>query len=82
MKAYAMAVRTTAALGLWLALLAGLGGANTSQAAHYQVGQVVTNFILYARPNWTNSAGFANGAPMRLRDFAGKIIFVEFFDPT
>lgn len=83
MKAYAMAVRTRATLGLWLALLSAAGGgAGTCQAAHYQVGQVVTNFILYARPNWTNSAGFANNAPMRLRDFAGKIIFVEFFDPT
>ena len=82
MKAYAMAVRTKAALGLWLVVMAGAGGASTSRAAHYQVGQVVTNFILYARPNWTNSAGFPEDAPMRLRDFAGKILFVEFFDPT
>ena len=80
MKAYAMAVRTKAALGLWLAVMA--GGVSTSEAAHYQVGQVVTNFILYARPSWTTAGGFSNNAPMRLRDFAGKIIFVEFFDPT
>lgn len=75
MKVHALAVRSKAALGLWLFLLAG-----SSQAAHYQAGQVVTNFILYARPS--NSAGFADGASMRLRDFAGKIVFVEFFDPT
>jgi hypothetical protein len=82
MKVYAMGVRTKATLASWLALLAAVGGAGTSQAAHYQVGQVVTNFVLYARPSWTASGGFASDAPMRLRDFAGKIIFVEFFDPT
>ena len=81
MKVYAMGIRTKATIVLWLALLALIGGAQSALAAHYQVGQVVTNFVLYARPSWTSS-GFANGAPMRLRDFAGKIIFVEFFDPT
>lgn len=58
------------------------GGVSPLQAAYYQVGQVVTNFTLYARPSWTNSGGFAEDAPMRLKDFAGKIVFVDFFDPT
>lgn len=62
---------------LWL-----VAGAGVSQAAYYQVGQVVTNFTLYARPSWTNSLGYPPNAPMPLRDFAGKIIFLEFFDPT
>ena len=61
-----------------------LGGMSSTQAAQYQVGQVVSNFTLYTRRAWTNSAGktYAPGAPIRLSDFAGKVIFVEFFDPT
>ena len=82
MKAGRLAVHPKATLGLWFALVVGTVGASSSQAAYYQVGQVVTNFVLYARPSWTNSEGFAEDAPMRLSDFAGKIIFVEFFDPT
>ena len=82
MKIDGWAVPSRAAVGLWLVVLTMAGAASRSDAAYYQVGQVVTNFVLYARPSWTNSAGFAEDAPMRLRDFAGKIIFVEFFDPT
>ena len=81
MKANGFVIRSRGGLVLylWLALA---GGVCSSQAAYYQVGQVVTNFLVYARENWTNSAGFPDVAPMRLQDFAGKIIFVEFFDPT
>ena len=74
-------MKARAAFGLWLVLLTVAGGASRSEAAYYQVGQVVTNFVLYARSPWTNSAGISENAPMRLSDFAGKIIFVEFFDP-
>ena len=51
---------------------------------NYQVGQTVTNFSLYTRRQWTNEAGrvFSPGTPMRLSDFAGQIVFFEFFDPT
>lgn len=50
-------------------------------AAQYQVGQIVADFSLYARRG-TPNLGYAPNAPMRLRDFAGKILFIEFFDPT
>ena len=76
------AARKELSVILWLALLIFGGGTALSQGTRYQVGQVVTNFVLYARPSWTNSAGFQEGERMRLRDFSGKIIFVEFFDPT
>lgn len=50
-------------------------------AATYRVGDVVTNFTLIARHAYTNDAGriFASNAPVQLHDFAGRIIFVEFF---
>ena len=79
MKRNGLALRYAACLGLWLAMLR---LPISVQAAYYQPGDVVTNFVVYARAAWTNSAGFAPNAPMRLSDFAGKIIFVEFFDPT
>ena len=62
-------------------LSAGIEGA---QAQYYRVGQVVTNFMVHSRRAWTNSAGkaFAPGSPVRLQDFAGKVVFAEFFDPT
>jgi hypothetical protein len=65
-------------------LLTLVGGVFPSEAAYYQAGQVVTNFTIYTRRAWSDSAGrtFAPGAPIRLSDFAGKVIFVEFFDPT
>ena len=61
-----------------VALLASL--ANLS-AATYQVGDIVTNFTLIARRPFTNDAGraFEANAPVQLHDFAGKIVFVEFF---
>ena len=68
-------------VGLLLALV---GGELPSFAAYYQPGQAVTNFTVYTRRSWTDSTGkaFAPGSPIRLSDFAGKVIFVEFFDPT
>jgi len=82
MNANRFVIPLRSTLALWLMVLA-LGSSRCLlQAAYYQVGQIVTNFTLYARPSWTNSAGFPPDAPMRLRDFAGKIIFVDFFDPT
>ena len=79
MKANGSVIWLKATSALWLAFVSGIC---PTQAAYYQPGQVVTNFTLYTRPSWTNSAGFPDDAPMRLSDFAGKIIFVEFFDPT
>jgi hypothetical protein len=82
MKANGGLTERKAISALWLTLLACAIGLSPLEGAYYQPGQIVTNFTLYARPSWTNSAGFADNAPMRLGDFAGKIIFVEFFDPT
>jgi len=82
MKANGDLIERKTISALWLILLAFASGVSPLQGAYYQPGQVVTNFTLYARPSWTNSAGFPEDAPMRLRDFAGKIIFVDFFDPT
>lgn len=50
-------------------------------AATYQVGNIVSNFTLVARHAYTNDAGpvFASNAPVQLHDFAGKIVFIEFF---
>lgn len=61
-----------------VALLASF--ANLS-AATYQVGDIVTNFTLIARHQFSNDAGqvFDANAPVQLSDFAGKIVFVEFF---
>jgi outer membrane receptor for Fe3+-dicitrate len=82
MRTHGHVIPLKAASALGLTLLALAFGVHSLHAAYYQPGQVVTNFTLYARPSWTNSAGFPEDAPMRLSDFAGKIIFVEFFDPT
>ena len=50
----------------------------------YRVGDVVTNFTFYARRPWTNDAGsvFTPGTPLPLSEFAGRVVFVEFFDAT
>jgi len=50
-------------------------------AATYQVGNIVSNFTLIVRHPFTNDAGrvFASNAPVQLHDFAGKIVFFEFF---
>jgi len=82
MKSDCLVFRRAAKVGSWLTLLSMLVISNSTRAAYYQAGDVITNFTLYARPAWTNSGGFAPNAPMQLSDFAGKIVFVEFFDPT
>jgi hypothetical protein len=61
-----------------LTLLSSLAAAS---AATYQVGNNVSNFTLVARHPFTNHNGqvFTSNAPVQLRDFAGRIIFLEFF---
>lgn len=81
MKACGLVIRLKHSLVLGLMFVA-FAGLYPVEGAYYQVGQVVTNFTLYARQSWTNSLGFGEDAPMRLSDFSGKIIFVDFFDPT
>ena len=51
---------------------------------YYKVGDTIPNFTLYTRRQWTNETGrvFMPGTPLRLSDFAGSIVFFEFFDPT
>ena len=49
-------MRGKAAMGLWLTFLTWASSELLSQAAYYQVGQVVTNFTLHSRYRWTNSA--------------------------
>lgn len=52
----------------------------SSQAATYQVGDVVDNFTLYARlPLTIDDRTIPAGDPVHLHDFAGKILFIEFF---
>src|SRR2546421_955608 len=52
--------------------------------AQLKVGQTVPNFTLQTRRTWTNYAGrvFYCETPLRLSDFAGSIVFFDFFDPT
>lgn len=67
-----------------LGLMFGAGIPSVGAGATYQVGSVVTNFTIYLRRAWTNESGrvFPAGTPMRLSDFSGSVLFVEFFDPT
>lgn len=63
-------------------LLALLSAVPFASAQPYQVGQIVTtNFSLVTRFAWTNDSGqvFAPNTPLRLNDFAGKIVLFEFF---
>ena len=82
MRSNSLVFRRAAQVRLGMALLSMVLVSGAARAAYYQAGDVITNFLLYARPSYTNSGGFADDAPMRLSDFVGKIIFVEFFDPT
>jgi hypothetical protein len=69
-------------------LVLGLGCGVVPESARAQnfqsLGQVVTNFTLYSRNQWTNDAGriFPEDTPLKLSDFAGHVVFFEFFDPT
>jgi hypothetical protein len=67
-----------------LGLMFSTGIETPSAAGTYLVNSVVTNFTIYLRRAWTNDSGrfFPSGSPMRLSDFSGSILFVEFFDPT
>lgn len=67
-------------LGLWSSALLG-SFSPSSQAAIYKVGDIVGDFTLYARRPVTNDLGQVTpiGSPVRLSDFAGKIVFIEFF---
>jgi hypothetical protein len=69
---------------LFLATLGLLANVEPADAQYYQAGQIVTNFTLYARKQFTNLGGrtFAPGEPVRLSDLAGYVVFMEFFDPT
>jgi hypothetical protein len=70
-----------AAIGLLLLIAS---ASQSAYAQYYRVGQIVTNFTVHSRRAWTNSVGkaFVPGSPVRLEDFAGKVVFAEFFDPT
>ena len=52
-----------------------------AEAATYQVGQTVTNFSFVARRQFTRHDGTVVpvGATVRLADFAGRIVFLEWF---
>lgn len=52
-----------------------------AEAATYQVGQTVTNFSFAARRAFTRHDGTVVpvGATVRLADFAGRIVFLEWF---
>ncbi|HKS38170.1 MAG TPA: hypothetical protein VJW76_13315 [Verrucomicrobiae bacterium] len=63
-------------------LLALVSAVPVARAQPYQVGQIVTtNFSLTTRFAWTNDNGqvFTPGTPLRLSDFAGRIVLFEFF---
>jgi hypothetical protein len=55
-----------------------------ARAALYRPWDIVTNFTLINRLAWTDESGRLFGAetPLRLSDFGGKILFMEFFDAT
>ena len=67
----------TGALLLALAVTNG----ETARAALYQPGDIVTNFTLTARQQFTRPDGTVvpAGAPVRIKDFAGRVVFLEWF---
>jgi hypothetical protein len=68
----------------FLTCLLALAGTAPAPAALYKMGDIVTNFTLINRLAWTNESGraFEPGSPLRLSDFGGKVLFMEFFDAT
>lgn len=56
-------------------------GGEIAQAATYRVGDVVTNFTFIARRQFTRPDGTiaSAGSAVRLSDFAGRIVFLEWF---
>ena len=65
----------------FLLALAATQGAPIVDAATYQVGQTVTNFAFIARRQFTRPDGTLApaGSTVRLADFAGRIVFLEWF---
>ena len=74
-------VRRVGLLGCVVAFVAATA---LARAGVYLPGEIVTNFTLINRLAWTNESGrvFGAGTPLRLSDFRGKVLFVEFFDAT
>lgn len=66
---------------LLLLTIATLPGAQIADAATYRVGDIVTNFTFVARRPFTRPDGTAvpAGATVQLHDFAGRIVFLEWF---
>lgn len=64
-----------------LIALALLSGGDFAQAARYSVGDIVTNFTFVARRPFTRPDGATvpAGATVALADFAGRIVFLEWF---
>jgi thiol-disulfide isomerase/thioredoxin len=64
-----------------LLALAFTQGAELASAATYRVGDVATNFTFVARRAFTRPDGTAvpAGATVRLQDFAGRVVFLEWF---
>jgi thiol-disulfide isomerase/thioredoxin len=56
-------------------------GSVLAQAATYRVGDIVTNFTLVARRPFTRADGtpVPAGARVHLSDFAGRVVFLEWF---
>jgi hypothetical protein len=67
----------------WLPALVLILSALTNPAATYIPGDVVEDFSFVTRRDWVTDLGqlVPAGAPLRLSDFAGKIVFIQFFDP-
>lgn len=84
MKLNGLNIRSKFALHSCVLMLSFTAGLFPCGARTYEVGDIVTNFTIYTRTKWTSPAGkiFTPGSPIRLSDFAGQIVFLEFFDPT
>ncbi len=65
----------------FLLVLAIALGCATAPAALYQVGDPVTNLTFIARQSFTRPDGVVvpAGSPARIQDFAGRIVFLEWF---
>lgn len=78
-------MNTTRLLKPWtrmlLLALALTSGGEPAQAATYRTNDIVTNFTLVARKQFTRPDGtvVAPGATVNLTDFAGRIVFLEWF---
>lgn len=67
-----------------IALQVCVEAATTQYPQYLRPPTILSNFTFYMRRPWTNLHGtaFAVGAPIRLSDFAGTVVFLKFFDPT